>query len=76
MTQEYIMDEAMEFCTEYIMQHCFASECRVWDNKEELVMNNGVIEENGRHWLLPDKLRIWIYEFVLNNVELLQVYRE
>ena len=75
MAQGYIMDEAMGFCTEY-KQHCSESEHHVWDNKEEFAMNSEVMEGNGRHWLLADKLRQWIHEFVLNNVEPLQVYRE
>jgi hypothetical protein len=73
--QGYIMDEAMGFCTEY-MQHCSASERRVWDDKEEPAMNSEVTEGNGRHRLLADELRHWIHEFVLNNAEPLQVYRE
>ena len=63
------------FCTKY-MQHCSESERRVWDDKEELAMNNKVMEGNGRHRLLADELRQWIHEFVLNNAEPLQVYRE
>ena len=75
MTQGYIMDEAMEFCIEY-MQHCSESERRVWDNKEEPAMNSEVIEGNGQHRLLPDEVRLWIHEFVLNNTGPLQVYIE
>jgi hypothetical protein len=75
MAQGYIMDEAVGFCTEY-MQHCCESERRVWDDKEEPAMNSEVMEGNGRHRLLPDELRFWIHEFVLNNAEPLQVYRE
>jgi hypothetical protein len=75
MAQGDIMDEAMGFCTEY-MQHCFESERRVWDDKEEPAMNSEVIERNERHRLLPDELRLWIYEFVLNIAEPLQVYKE
>jgi hypothetical protein len=65
----------MGFFTEY-MQQCCESERRVWDDKEETAMNSEVIEGNGRHRLLPDELRLWIHEFVLNNAEPLQVYRE
>ena len=75
MVQGYIMDEAMGFCTEY-MQHYCKSEHRVWDDKEEPAMNSEVIEGNGRHRLLLDELRFWIHEFVLNNAEPLQVYKE
>ena len=56
MTQGYIMDEAMGFCTEY-MQHCSESERRVWDDKEEPTMNSEVMEGNGRHRFLADELR-------------------
>ena len=75
MAQGYIMDEAMGFCTEY-MQHCSGSERRVWDDKEEPAMNSKVMEGNGQHRLLADELRQWIHEFVMNNAEPLQVYRE
>lgn len=75
MAQGYIMDEAIGFCTQY-MQHYSKNERRVSDDKKKPAMNNEVIEENGRHRLLPDKLPLWVHEFVLNNVEPLQVYRE
>jgi hypothetical protein len=75
MTQGYIMDEIMEFCTEY-MQHCYESERRVWDNKEKPAINNEVIKRNGRYRLLSDEVCLWIHEFVLNNAEPLQVCRE
>jgi hypothetical protein len=69
------MDEAVGFCTEY-MQHYCESERRVWDDKKKPAMNSEVMKGNGRHRLLPDELRFWIHEFVLNNAEPLQVYRE
>jgi hypothetical protein len=75
MAQGYIMDEAVGFCTEY-MQHCCESERRVWDDIEKPAMNSEVMKGNGRHRLLPYELRFWIHEFVLNNAEPLQVYRE
>ena len=75
MAQGYIMDEAMRFCTGY-MQHCCESKRRVWDDKEEPTLISEVIEGNGRHRLLPNELRFLIHEFVLNNAEPLQVYKE
>ena len=58
------------------MQHCSKSEHRVWDDKEEPAMNSEVMEGNGRHRLLAHELCQWIHEFVLNNAEPQQVYRE
>ena len=72
MAQGYIMDEAMGFCIDY-MQHCCKNEHRMWDDKEESTINSEVIERNVRHRLLPDELRCFIHEFVLNNAEPLQV---
>ena len=75
MAQEYIMDEALGFCTEY-MQRCTMSQCRVWDNKEDPTMNDEIPEGKGRRRRLTAELRLWLHKFVLNNVELLKSYRE
>jgi hypothetical protein len=75
MVQGYIIDEALGFCTKY-MQGCLLTQWRVWDNTEDPAMNGEVLEGNGRHRALTAELRERIHEFVINNAEPLQLYRE
>ena len=71
----YIMEEALGFCTEY-MQNCTMTARRVWDDKEEPSMNDEVLQGKGRRRLLSPELQQWIHEFVINNAEILEDYRE
>ena len=75
MARGYIMEEALGFCTEY-MQNCTMTSRRVWDDKEEPSMNDEVLQGKGRRRILSPELQQWIHEFVLNNAEILQDYRE
>jgi hypothetical protein len=75
MARGYIMDESLGFCTEY-MQECILTKRRVWDDKEDPVMNDEVIEGKGRPRSLTSELWQWVHEFVLTNAEPLQSYRE
>lgn len=47
MTRGYIMEEALEFCTEY-MQNCTVTSRRVWDDKKEPSTNDEVLQGKGR----------------------------
>ena len=69
------MEEALGFCTEY-MQNCTMTSRRVWDDKEEPSTNDEVLQGKGRRRVLSPELQQWIHEFVLNNIEILQDYRE
>jgi hypothetical protein len=75
MARGYIMDEALGFCTEY-MQNCDVTARRVWDDTEEPSMNSELLEGKGRRRVLTGELQHWIHEFVINNADILQDYRE
>ena len=75
MARGYIIEEALGFCTEY-MQKCTMTTRRVWDDKEEPSTNDEVLQGKGRRRILSTKLQQWIHEFVCNNAEILQDYRE
>ncbi len=75
MASGYIMEEALGFYTEY-MQNCTLTSRRVWDDKEEPNMNDEVLQGKGRRRMLSTELQKWIHEFVLNNAEILEDYRE
>jgi hypothetical protein len=56
MAQGYIMDEVLGFFTKY-MQRCTMSQAQVWDDKEDLTMNDEIVEGRGRQWKLTAELR-------------------
>ena len=75
MARGYSMEEAIGFCTEY-MQNCSVTARRVWDDTEEPSMNEELLEGKGRRRVLTADLQHWIHEFVINNAEILEDYRE
>jgi len=75
MAEGYAREEAIGFCTEY-MQDYPITRRRVWDDKEDPTMNDEITEGSGRPKTLSADIRHWIHEFVLNNAESLQSYRE
>ena len=42
----------------------------VWDDKEDPIMNDKILEGVGRPMIPTLKIRDWIHEFVVNNVNL------
>lgn len=75
MAAGYVMDETLGFCTEY-MQDCTLTQRRIWDDMEDPRMYDEILEGNGRRRILTHELRQWIHEFVLNNADILEIYRE
>ena len=56
MARGYIMEEALGFCTEYML-NCTMTARRVWDDKEEPSMNDEVLQGKGRRRMLLLKLQ-------------------
>jgi hypothetical protein len=75
MAEGYAIDEAFGFCTEYMQSYTVTSR-RVWDDKEDPTMNDEILEGVGRPRILTPKIRDWIHKFVVNNVALLEPWRE
>ena len=71
----YIINQALGFCMEY-MQKCPLTARHVWDDEEDPRMNDEFLEGKGRWRILTVELEQWIHDFVLNNAEILQDYRE
>ena len=69
------MDEAFGFCTKYT-QNCSVTARRVWDDTVEPNMNFELLECKGKRCVLTADLQHWIHGFVINNVEILEDYRE
>ena len=69
----YIMSETLGFCTEY-MQSFKGTTRRVWDEKEEKFMNDEVRQGSG--WVRPmsEEFRLWIHNFVINNLEVFKYW--
>jgi len=49
---------------------------RVWDDKEEPSMVDEILEGKGKRKLLSEQFKSAMHEFVLDNVEHVQPYRE
>ncbi len=66
MAMGYSIEEAFGFCMEYI-QEVKSTRRRVWDNKEEPIMHEKILEGNG----CPHKRNVdllgWAHTFVLHN---------
>ena len=71
----YVIDEAFGFCTEYIQIYSVTSR-KIWDDKEDPIMNDKILEGIGRPKILIPKIRNWIHEFVVNNVAPLESWKE
>jgi hypothetical protein len=64
----YNIDKTLGFCTEY-MQRCHTTERRIWNDNEDLTMNDEIVEGKGRQRILTNELRQWIHDFILTNAE-------
>lgn len=75
MVQNYKMDKALGFRTEY-MQGCLLAQRRMWNSNRDPTMNDEIVEGKGQQQALTTELWERIHEFVLIHVKLLQSYRE
>lgn len=74
MAEGNVMSKTLAYCTEYIQ--CFQGTFRhVWDDKEEQIMNDKVIQRSGWWQLMLVELRDWVYNFIINNFEVLNKWR-
>jgi hypothetical protein len=66
MATGYAIEEALGFCTEYI-QDVKSTRGRVWDDKEEPIMHDEILEGNVHSCRLSADLKQWAHTFVLHN---------
>ena len=74
MAEEYVMEDTLGFCTEY-MSRFTAIRRRVWDDKEEHGLFDEEFEGGGVKHVISDKMRNWAHKFVLDNAAHLDSYR-
>jgi hypothetical protein len=75
MAKGYVMFETLGYCTEY-MQRFQGTSHHVWDDKEEQIMNDEVMQGSGWPRPMSDEFRLWAHNFVINNSALLRDWRE
>jgi len=73
--QGYPTKEALGFITKYMSEYNITSQ-RVWDDKEEPVMLDEILEGKGKVKVLSEDLRIAMHNFVLDNATHIEPYRE
>jgi len=64
--QDYQIKQALGFITEYMSNYNITLR-RVWDNKEEPVMVDEILEGKGKRKVLSKELRSSMHDFVLDN---------
>ena len=75
MAKGYEVTEACGFASEYLGEGQ-SSIKRVWDSKEEPIMTNIVLHGKGKERVLDDVLLNQMHAFVLDNVDLIEPYRQ
>jgi hypothetical protein len=75
MAQGYEVEEALDFLTKYMSTYTPTSR-RVWDDMEDPTMTDEILEGKGRLRMLSYDLQTWIHNFVCDNVNALESYRE
>jgi hypothetical protein len=75
MAEGYAMSETLGYCTEY-MDRFEGTRRRFWDEKEENIINDEIVQCNGWPRDMTPQLRSWAHDFVLNNSSGLEEWRE
>jgi hypothetical protein len=75
MAEGYAMSETLDYCTEY-MDRFEGTRRQVWDEKEESIMNNEIVQGNGWPRDMTTDLRSWAHDFVISNSSDLAEWRE
>lgn len=75
MAKRYEVEEACGFASEYLGDGQSTVK-RVWDNEEDPVMNDIVLEGPGKERILDQALLEEIHDFVIDNVDIVEPYRE
>lgn len=73
--QGYQVEQALGFITEYMSEYNITTR-RVWDDQEEPVMVDEILEGKGKPRELSEDLRNAMHEFVLDNAVHLEPYRQ
>jgi hypothetical protein len=68
MATRYVIKEVLRFCIEYIQQVKFMKR-RVWDDLEEPIVHNDVLEGNRCPCKLSVDLKSWAHTFVLHIMQ-------
>jgi hypothetical protein len=72
--QGYETEEALGFIIEYMSQYNLTSR-RVWDDKEEPIMVDEILEGKGKKKVLSEELWSAVHEFILDNALHIEPYR-
>jgi hypothetical protein len=74
MVEGYAMEETLGYCIEYLTRFELTSK-RVWDNKEDPIMNDEIFQGGGLQRTLGEDERVWAHEFVVNNSAQLESWK-
>jgi hypothetical protein len=74
MAEGYAMEETLGYCTEYLTRFEPTSK-RVWDDKEDPIMNDEIVQGGGLQRTLGEDERVWTHEFVVNNSAQLESWK-
>jgi hypothetical protein len=75
MAEGYSMSETLGYCTEY-MHRFEGTRRRVWDEKEENIMNDEIVQGSGWARDMSTELRAWAHDFVISNSSDLAEWRQ
>ena len=74
MAEGYALEEALGFCTEYMVEFQ-STRRRVWDNKEEDRVADEVPEGSGRPRRMEENIQGWAHNYIVNNSTCMDVWR-
>ena len=69
MAEGYATEEAVRFCTEYMSKFTAVTR-RVWDDKEDPTMVDGILQGKGRPRPMSIEFWEWAHAFVLDNAHM------
>jgi hypothetical protein len=75
MSTRYAIEKALGFCTEYV-QDVKSTRRKVWDDKEEPIIHDEILEGNGHSSRLSADFKSWAHTFVLHNATTTQLWRK
>ena len=75
MAEGYVLEEALGFCTEYMVEFQ-STRRRVWDDKEEDRIADEVPEGSGRPQRMEENIQGWAHNYVVNNSTCVDVWRK
>jgi hypothetical protein len=73
MLEGYALEEALGFCIKYLQDFAAISQ-KVWDEKEDVCMNDKVLQRNGRARIMSANFWDMAHSFVPQNVDLMSTW--